>query len=88
MPEKKSGKNMQKKLPEEFRKYFWDCEFGKLNMQNYPKFIAERILSFGTLDAVRWLFKHVDREFIRLLVKNSRNLNSKTRNFWILYYND
>ena len=66
------------------RKYFWDVAYEDLSLEKYPKFIAERILNFGDLDAVKWLQSVLDREFIRSVILNSRNLNPKTKNYWIL----
>lgn len=80
MPE--SGHN--KRLPEEFRKYFWDVDYDDLSLEKYPKFIAERIMNYGDLNSVKWLQSVLDREFIRSVVLNSRNLNPKTKNYWEL----
>ena len=71
-------------LPEEFRKYFWDVDYDDLSLEKYPKFIAERIMNYGDLDAVKWLQSVLEREFIRSVVLKSRNLNPKTRNYWEL----
>ena len=71
-------------MPEEFRKYFWDVDYDDLSLEKYPKFIAERILNFGDLDAVKWLQSVLDRDFIRSVIINSRNLNPKTKNYWKL----
>ena len=71
-------------LPEEFRKYFWDVDYADLSLKKYPKFIAERILNYGDLNAIKWLETVLDREFIRSVVMNSRNLNPKTKNYWKL----
>jgi hypothetical protein len=74
-------------LPEEFRKYFWDCEFDELSIEKYPKFIAERVLNFGDINSVKFLLSKIDVELIKMIVSTSRNLNNKTSNFWriILY---
>jgi len=73
-----------KRLPEEFRKYFWDVDYDDLSLEKYPKFIAERIMNYGDLDAVKWLQSVLEMEFIRSVVLKSRNLNPKTRNYWEL----
>jgi hypothetical protein len=69
-------------IPVEFRKYFWDVDFSDLTMEKYPGFIAERILNYGDLDGIKWLLSQTDRDFIKTLIKNSRNLNAKTKNYW------
>ena len=78
----KTGHN--KRLPEEFRKYFCDVDYDDLSPDKYPKFIAERIMNYGDLDSVKWLQSVLEREFIRSVVMNSRNLNPKTKNYWEL----
>jgi hypothetical protein len=70
------------KLPEEFRKYFWDVAFDELTFDKYPRFIAERLLNFGNLGDIKWLVARTDRQFLDSLVETSRNLNDKTKNYW------
>jgi len=77
-----SENNKTSLLPIEFQKYFWDVNFDDLNMEKYPTFIAERILNYGDLKGIKWLLSRTDRNFIRTLVENSRNLNTKTKNYW------
>lgn len=71
-------------LPGEFQKYFWDVNFNELTLEEYPGFISERILNFGDLNGVKWLLSRTDMSFIKTLIKNSRNLNPKTKNYWQL----
>jgi hypothetical protein len=77
-----SENNKTSLLPIEFQKYFWDVNFDDLNMGKYPSFIAVRILNYGDLNGIKWLLSRTDRNFIRTLVENSRNLNTKTKNYW------
>lgn len=77
-------KNTSSKLPGEFEKYFWDVAFDELTIEKYPGFIAERILNYGDLNGLKWLLSWADKKFIKKVVKNSRNLNSKTKNYWQL----
>lgn len=79
-----TGTGHNTEIPETFRKYFWDVEFDDLSLEKYPKFIAERIMNYGDLAAVNWLQSVLDREFIRSVVMNSRNLNPKTKNYFEL----
>jgi hypothetical protein len=71
-------------IPEEFQKYFWDVVFKDLSLEKYPRFIAERILNYGDLEGIRWLLAVLDKDFIRSVIMNSRNLNPKTKNYWQL----
>src|SRR4030042_2489119 len=70
------------KIPDRFRKYFWDCVFDKLTFYEYDIFITERLLNFGNMDSVKWLLSRIDRERLRDVVETSRNLTKKTRNYW------
>ena len=71
-------------LPEMLRKYFWDCSFEDLRLAQYPIFISERVLNFGDMYSLRWLFSKIDKKFLIDLVNKSRNLNKKTKNYWKL----
>ena len=73
-----------RELPGMLRRYFWDCNFEELSMKQYPVFISERILNFGDVHSLRWLFGEIDRTFLTDLVSKSRNLNKKTKNYWKL----
>lgn len=70
------------KIPKEFRSYFWDADFDELTLEKYPRFIIERILNFGDLNSIKWLLSCTDMNFIRTVIHKSRNLNTKTRNYW------
>ena len=71
-------------MPKEFQKYFWDVAFEDLSLEKYPRFIAERILNYGDLESVKWLQAVLNKDFIRSVIMNSRNLNPKTKNYWQL----
>jgi hypothetical protein len=76
------------KLPEGFKKYFWDVAFDELSLEKYPRFVAERLLNYGDLNVIEWLLAATSREFIRSVVKTSRNLNAKTKNYWQILLNE
>ena len=86
----KNGGYMHQRLPEMLKKYFWDCDFEEINMDRYAFFIAERILNFGDMDSLKWLTARTDKAFLREVVRKSRNLDKKTRNYWkmVLYDNE
>ncbi|MFH1654846.1 MAG: hypothetical protein ABIE74_12450 [Pseudomonadota bacterium] len=76
----KSKKNI--KLPKSFAKYFWDCEFKDLQFEKYKFFIIERILNFGDVKAVRWLLENTGVRSIKIVVRRSREIDERTKNFW------
>jgi len=73
-------------IPREFKRYFWDVDFNELDIEKYPGFIAERILNYGDLKGLKWLLSWADRDFIKDLAVNNRNLNAKTRNYLHLIF--
>lgn len=78
----KKNSTKQITLPVEFRHYFWDCDFEKLTWKKYSFFIAERLLNYGNIEAIKWLLYISSVRFIKKVVKESKNLDKKTRNFW------
>ena len=81
-------KNIQKdKLPEKFKKYFWDVDAKKLDVNKYLFYVTERILEFGNPESLRWLFTKTDNRFIKHVVAKSRALSPRTINYWKLYFN-
>jgi hypothetical protein len=75
----------QNSLPLEFRKYFWDVDFNKLSLKKYSVFILERIMSLGDFRALKWMLK-IPRHKILEVVRRSRQIDAKTRNFWQVVY--
>jgi len=73
------------KLPKEFKQYFWDVDFRKLSLRKYSFFILERIMRFGDIKALKWLLK-IPKDRIMEVVKRSREIDAKTRNFWQIVY--
>lgn len=74
-------------MPEEFRCYFWDTEFDKLDLKKNMKYIISRLLSEGDMKAFNWVKENYTREEIIETAKTSRRLNPLTANFLKYYYN-
>ena len=81
---KRISKN--KKLPKVFSKYFWDCYFDKLDISKHLFFIAERLLNYGNIHAIKWLIEKTGISYINDVIKKSRSLDAKTKNFWKVMY--
>jgi len=73
------------RLPKEFKKYFWDVDFKKLSFKKYSFYILERIMRLGDIEALKWLLK-IPRNKILEVVRRSREIDPKTRNFWKVVY--
>ena len=83
----KINQKTSEKLPEEFTKYFWDCDFSEITFEKYPRYICERILNFGDLNSIKWLFTKINKNQLKDYIKSSRKLNKKTKNFWEIMLN-
>ena len=82
---KRKKEAKESRLPQEFKKYFWDVEFSGLSLKKYPDFILGRIMNLGNLQALKWLLKIPKQEIMRV-VKTNREIDLKTRNFWRVIY--
>src|SRR5207247_192415 len=60
---------------------FWDVDTKDIHLPEHGFFVAERILSYGERNEIRWLFKNVDRDTIVDVIKNSRNIAAKSATF-------
>ncbi|NQU99872.1 MAG: hypothetical protein HQ538_03990 [Parcubacteria group bacterium] len=75
------------KLPSFLKKYFWNVDFTKLDLEKDSFFVINRILEYGDIKGLCWLFKKVKRKQIEEVIMKSRELSPKTANFWALFLN-
>ena len=73
-----------KQLPFFLRKYFWDVEFSKIDKNDHPQFIIERILEYGDEKAVKWLFRHFKKADLKTALAKRRGISSLSANYWSL----
>jgi len=76
--------NQEKKiqLPEFLRPYFWDVAFDKIELTKNPQFVLKRVLDRGDTKALLWAISMFDNSSIAKLITTSRDLSTKTANFW------
>jgi len=75
------------KLPSFLKKYFWNVDFSGLDLEENSFFVTTKILEYGDIKALCWLFKYTDRKQIEEVIMKSRELSPKTANFWSLFLN-
>jgi len=75
------------KLPSFLKKYFWNVDFAKLDLEKNSFFVITRLLEYGDIKSLCWLFKHTGRRQIEEVIMKSRELSPKTANFWSLFLN-
>ena len=85
MKNKKANKNKTKnrKLPRWLRGYFWFTDFEKLNLVENKEDIIHQILSAGSLEAIKWLFRTYGKKAIRksFLEKPTKTYRPETFNW-------
>lgn len=73
---------MNKRLPSNIEKIFWDIDLSELNPSRHSQFIIERILEYGDETLTRWLFQEFSKTAVASVVKKSRRLSPKSKYFW------
>ncbi len=76
-------KNM---LPDYLKKYFWDVDFQELNL-NDSWFIIDRLLELADETEVKYMLHTFTKKEIINVVKGSRTLSTRSKNFWGLFFN-
>ena len=63
---------------------FWDVDPKTIDLKRHATYVIERVLDFGNDKEVRWLWRTYGPSRIRKVLKKSRVLDAKSRNFWEL----
>jgi len=71
-----------KALPRYCKPFFWDVDFDKLYIGKSWRFIIARLMEHGDDVAVRFLLKTYSQEEMATVVRQSRSLSRRSRNFW------
>ncbi len=71
-------------LPSKFKKYFWDCDFSKLDLINHRSYIMNRFLTLSDLSVIRFVFDLFSRNEVMeyLATKGKKSLSKKNYLFW------
>ncbi len=70
------------KPQEALKPFFWETDLERIDIRRHKTFIIERLLEFGDKPAVQWLFTTYSLSEIKGTLKKSRNISSKSRNYW------
>ena len=79
-------KNPQK-LPRRLYRFFWDVDAQKLNPSKYPKFVINRLLDKGDIEAARWVNNNFSEDQVTQTLESMRGFSLKSASFWGLIYN-
>ncbi|OFZ83380.1 MAG: hypothetical protein A2583_16050 [Bdellovibrionales bacterium RIFOXYD1_FULL_53_11] len=78
--------NRQKSVPNDFRHLFWDTDPEKLDFGKNGRYVIERVLELGSLDAFEWILKIFSLKKIIEVFVTSRNISKKSANFWMIWF--
>ena len=73
-------------VPERFRTLFWDTDLKNIHMKRNARYIIERILEFGSLDALNWLQRVYTVQNIIDVISTGRGMSERSRIFWELWF--
>ena len=68
-------------IPIEFKKYFWDTDFSKLDMKKNKRYIIARIYCYGEIKDIRWIKNNFSNEDIEDVARNYRDLKPLVANY-------
>jgi len=70
-----------KALPKRFYKYFWDTDPVTINVEQYSKYVIERVLEWGRVDDLRELISLFGRDKLIEVLIHSKQLSLRNANF-------
>lgn len=75
-----------KKLSKCLKNYFWDVDFGKINLEKHREYVLRRLLEYGDERASMFLTSNFSRDGVAKLLSYAR-LDPKSANFWAIVFN-
>ncbi len=83
----KLQKRQQKKIREiKFRpELFWDVDPKTIDPQKHARYIIERVLDFGEINELEWLFHYYSNQQIKKTLHEFRSpIHEKSKSLWSL----
>jgi hypothetical protein len=74
-------------LPTTLKPIFWDAPFESIDRESNKGYVISRILELGDEPAVSWLRQQYTDADLQSVVKSSRSLSEKSKNYWRLKFN-
>jgi len=74
------------RIPGFVRPLFWDVDPDALNLRKHSRYIVERILELGDLQALAWIQRKYPTELLEEVATGSRRMSPKSKNFWAIWF--
>ncbi len=72
------------KLPSFLHFLFWDVDISKLDLKKDMRYVIERVLEYGDIKEVDWLFSTYSKDDVVYVLKESKRISEKTGNFFYI----
>ena len=76
----------EKNIPDRFQSLFWDVDPRTIDVKQHARYIIERVLEMGGLDALYWIQRLFPTKLIMETCEVSRKISPKSRNFWEIWF--
>ncbi len=76
---------LPRSLPRTLYPFFWDVDAESVNPSKSSKYVINRLLDKGNLEAARWVLKHFPKSLIVDTFKTRRDFSFDTATFWAHY---
>lgn len=73
-------------VPKRLRALFWDTALENISLKSHARYVIEKVLEYGDLDAFAWLQNVYPGWQINEALLLSRGLSDKSRNFWLIWF--
>jgi len=67
---------------------FWDTDISDINIEKHSEYIIRRILEYGDLGSVKWMFKTYRENLIKKVLNESRDISKKSSSYWKLFFGE
>lgn len=75
-----------KKLPVKFYHLFWDVNPLKVDLKKNKRYVIERVLELGDLNALQWVQNIYPAKLIIETCETSRKISQRSKNLWRLWF--
>jgi len=83
---KRAAREEEKAVPARFSLLFWDADPREIDVKRNARYIIERVLELGGLDAVQWIQRLYPTGLIIDVCATSRKLSARSKNFWGIWF--
>ncbi len=71
-----------------FKKLFWEADVTAVDLDEHDHYLIERILEYGDIQEVKWMFEHYNKAKIKEVLCRRRGLSKKSLFFWKMVLGD